>query len=216
MAYGATSMGIRVINAEDAAPEAKPVEIATYSARNLRTALNFPSGDKYRVKLLHMHGSLTYWESTSSDVRVKVPIEALRLHDLWEGLRTSSPGWRPSVVLANSLDKAKHVKAPPFDVAYEAFRAGLGEAEHWLIIGYSFRDQCVNEELRKEFSRRSQKPAVLVCTYGDDLKLEDIHRAFGWGAEDGSSWGWLSVNRQGAVGLEASFEWSMFTYEPEG
>ena len=47
-------------------------------------------------------------------------------------------------------------------------------------------------------------------TYGDELRRRDVERAFGWGAEDGSSKTWLAINRGGASGVETTHDWQDF------
>ncbi|MFP3821949.1 hypothetical protein SB658_24945, partial [Bacillus sp. SIMBA_008] len=86
-------------------------------------------------------------------------------------------------------------------------------SDSWLIVGYSFRDEPVNSKLRAEFSERAkeEKPRVLVVTYGEEPTLQEIESAFGWGKEDGSSANWLTVNRDGANGVEKTDDWSHFT-----
>lgn len=183
----------------------------TYTVTRLRTVANFPVGSRYRVRLLHLHGSLTYWHSIERDLHFKAPVELLRNHSLWAGLRHSKPKFRPTVVLANQRDKAHHVGRYPFKLAYETFEKGLHESQHWMVIGYSFRDACVNDILRNEFIRRKVKPQVLVSTYGDFPTTQEVERAFGWGAEDDSSSHWLTINREGAKGLQETLDWAVFT-----
>lgn len=204
---GVQFVEISVVDRDD--PDEPPV---TYRAQRLRTRLDFPPGDRYRVRLLHLHGSLTFWGEVDGEQYIKVPVHSLRDHDMWSGLREGEPKWRPAVVLANQRDKARHVERYPFALGYEGFAASLVESDHWLIIGYSFRDACVNDVLRAEFLRRKIKPSVLVSTFGDLPTREEIETAFGWGAEDTDS-RWLTINRQGVVGLEDSWEWALFTYD---
>ena len=202
---GYPPLTIKVTDREDAEAPAR-----TYSAWPLRREDDLPINR--RVKLLHLHGSLTYWHDSTDEQHIKLPIDVLRDHDLWSGLREGNPKWRPSVVLANQRDKARHVLKHPFKLAYEIFQKGLAKAEHWIIIGYSFRDACVNDILREEFMRASTKPRVLVCTYGDELTDSEVERAFGWGAAEGDSREWLLINRDGARGLKDSFEWALFNW----
>lgn len=182
----------------------------SYVGYPLRKQANFPTGSRYRVRLLHLHGSLTYWGHAEKDIHIKIPIDAIRRHHLWEDMREGNPEWRPDVVLANQRDKARHVERHPFKLAYEAFQSGLTESEHWLVIGYSFRDKCVNDILRNEFIVRAKKPIVLVSTYGELPTRSEVELAFGWGAEDGHS-DWLFINRDGAEGLEDTADWALFT-----
>ncbi len=174
----------------------------------LRTsASDFPPN---RVRLLHLHGSLTYWSNLERTVFAKIDTANLSSFDQWGAVRERSTNVRPVVVLANQRDKSAHVTEFPFSVAYEVFAAGLKASAHWLVVGYSFRDICVNDMLREEFSNRTDKPTVLVVTYGDQPARHDVERAFGWGAEDGDSESWLTINRGGANDMKDSLDWKNF------
>lgn len=173
----------------------------------LRTSLaEFPEN---RVRLLHLHGSLTYWSNMERTVFAKIDTGNLSRFDQWEAIRERKTDVRPVVVLANQRDKSEHVTQFPFSVAYEAFEQGLQNSVHWLVVGYSFRDACVNDVLRKEFSNRTEKPKVLVVTYGDKPTIHEVERAFGWGAEDGNPY-WLTINRGGASEMKDSSDWQTF------
>lgn len=163
-----------------------------------------------RVRLLHLHGSLTYWSNMEKTVFAKIDTSNLSHFDQWGAIRDRTTNVRPVVVLANQRDKSAHVAEFPFSLAYEVFEEGLSISSHWLIVGYSFRDICVNDLLRKEFSNRADKPSVLVVTYGDQPSDREVERAFGWGVEDGDSKSWLTVNRGGAVEMKDSQEWLSF------
>jgi hypothetical protein len=47
-------------------------------------------------------------------------------------------------------------------------------------------------------------------TYGDQPTTHDVERAFGWGAEDGDSESWLTINRGGATEMKDSLDWKNF------
>ncbi|MGC0238308.1 SIR2 family protein [Arthrobacter sp. SD76] len=174
----------------------------------LRTSTSdFPNR---RVRLLHLHGSLTYWSNMERTVFAKIDTANLAYFDQWGAVREGRTDVRPVVVLANQRDKSAHVTQFPFNVAYEAFEQGLQASSHWLVVGYSFRDICVNDMLRKEFSNRTDKPTVLVVTYGDQPSDHEVERAFGWGAEDGDSSPWLTINRGGANDMKDSLDWQNF------
>lgn len=209
MGRGVQSIPMRVIDSQTGEPTAA----VSYNAWPLRTTLDFPEGERYRVHLLHLHGSLVFWGQADGNLHVKVPIDALRNHDMWSGLRDGDTKWRPEVVLANQRDKAQHVEKYPFKLGYQGFAESLVTSDHWLIVGYSFRDVCVNDLLRAEFLKRRKKPSVLVSTYGDSPTRAEIEAAFGWGAEDDDS-RWLTINREGVVGLQDTWDWAMFLYVP--
>ncbi len=171
-------------------------------------ASDFPN--ERRVWLLHLHGSLTYWVTGDGKIYAKLPKEMLEGGGQWKAVREQSTNVRPVIVLANQRDKAEHVTRYPFSLAYEVFENALKEANHWLVIGYSFRDVPVNMMLQGEFTERDPKPNVLVVTYGNEPKRREVEKAFGWGIEDGSSKPWLTINRQGANGVQESDDWDHF------
>lgn len=55
----------------------------------------------------------------------------------------------------------------------------MKNASHWLIVGYSFRDACVNDLLNRSWETRRFPPKILVVTNSDNLKVEIIEDAFG-------------------------------------
>lgn len=188
------------------------VESETYEVPALRRAPgDFPSNR--RVQLLHLHGSLTFWADPEKDVYAKLDTNFLETYALWKAVRDDEVGVRPVVVLANQRDKSDHVQNYPFSLAYQMFEARLATSNHWLIIGYSFRDSCVNDRLRAYFAEREAggKPRVLVVTYGPSPTTREVERSLGWGAEDGDSSAWLTVFRDGADALEGSTAWEAFT-----
>ncbi|MFX4288292.1 hypothetical protein ACQ3I4_03270 [Zafaria sp. Z1313] len=181
----------------------------THTVQALRSSSGeFPDGK--RVRLLHLHGSLTFWATRDRKIYAKLPRELLEDGDQWRSVREQTTNVRPVVVLANRRDKAEHVARFPFSLAYEMFSDGLSNAEDWLVIGYSFKDHPVNSALRSEFIDREVKPRVLVVTYGEEPRRRDVERAFGWGTEDGSSKEWLTINRDGASGVEDTRDWERF------
>ncbi|MDN4640608.1 SIR2 family protein [Agreia sp. PsM10] len=173
-----------------------------------RDASDFPSSR--RIRLLHLHGSLTYWVNRDHSIHAKLPKELLDDRDQWEAVRKGTTDVRPAVVLANPRDKAQHVGEYPFSLAYEMFSLGLESADHWLIIGYSFKDAPVNKMLSDVFLDCEENPTVLVVTYGESPTRLEVERAFGWGADDGDSKDWLTINRRGANGVQDTKHWQRF------
>lgn len=180
--------------------------------RPLRTSNNFPT-DR-RIRLLHLHGSLTFWRRRAGGV-FKLPTHLLRNGDLWSGVRETRVTIRPEVILANQHDKSELIRKRPYALAYSAFAHSLGHSDHWLIIGYSFRDVCLNERLlHAMLQRKDSPPQVLISTFGDDLTRAQILKAFGWSVKADGPATWLTVNRDGAFDLVDSSEWLGFVWPP--
>lgn len=208
MARGYQSHVVTVTNEND---DGVVEELGEYEAYPLRSTLDFPKGPKYRIHLVHLHGSITFWRNRETGRNIKIPIEALREHRLLSDTENERRNFQPSVILANSRDKPDRVTEPPFSLGYSALSEGLQRSAHWLIVGYSFRDESVNSTLRSKFIRRADKPIVLVSTHGEELTRRTIEEALGWGAEDPSSKSWLLIDREGVEGLESRGEWNKFT-----
>ncbi|MCT1986759.1 SIR2 family protein [Dermacoccus abyssi] len=175
---------------------------------SLRKSGDFPS-DR-RILLLQLHGCICFWRDRRQGVTAKLSTDIVRDPEIWDAVRSGDTNIRPMVVLSSRHDKAQQVLEQPFNIAYEKFRESISTSNAWIVIGYSFRDAPVNELLRSEFLKRSNKPSVLISTYGTDLARVAVEQAFGWGAEDGSSDSWLTISRDGASGLEKSVEWEIF------
>lgn len=190
--YGRASLVIRNENGE---------ELGRYSGKPLRKSLDFPAQAKFR--LVHPHGSLTYWKRQSDGLVAKVEVEAIRSHDLFSNLEESTGNLMPAVVLANSREKPKRVREYPFSLAYDAMRNGLDAADHWLIVGYSFRDESVNDALRLALSKKKNKPKILISTYGNALTKESIEEAIGSNPA-------TLIDRDGVKGLQSRWLWDLF------
>src|SRR5699024_4482323 len=157
-----------------------------YKVYPLRETGNFPRD----VRLLGLHGSLTWWRDPKSGKVFKFPISAVRDHNMWSWIRSQEAEdelWLPQVVLSNQTNKAGQVAKQPFKLAYEEFGRALDSSVHWLIVGYSFRDLPLNDMLRSAFMRKLRRPKVLVITRGNYPTQASVEHALGWAATDGSS-----------------------------
>jgi SIR2-like domain len=185
----------------------------SFATKRLRlTKDEFMSLDERRLRLLHLHGSLTYWKFGSDDYR-KLPVDAVRNPAIWETYRSQNAFvGRPQVVLANQHEKAEHVTRYPYNLAYELAEADFKNASHWLIVGYSFRDICVNGLLGRCWEAREarkNRPAILVVTHGDGLEVETVEDALGWARGSAAS-NKLRIVRGGAFTLAGSAELNAF------
>lgn len=128
------------------------------------------SYESARLRLLHLHGSMTFWENRSEEEGsfnrfAKVRVETLS-EDWWANTREEDSDLRPAVILANAENKDRLVQSPPFNAAYAKFKTHLEESSKWIIVGYSFRDSAVNQllgnELRNKLSSRPDNFRLLV------------------------------------------------------
>lgn len=194
----------------------EPCEIGAekLSGHAIRATIDdFPDRDYRRVQLLHLHGSLTYWRTVDGSQICKLSREDVAKHGLFEKVRSRTTDLRPVVVLNRERQKVEDIKAHPFKLAYEALGRAIQHSDHWLIIGYSFRDVAVNDLLQSDFLARDDKPTVLVVTHGESLTEEAVLSALGWGAEDGAPT-WLHIDRAGADDVQERPSWQWFVNVP--
>ncbi len=140
-----------------------------------------------QVRLLHLHGSMTFWEVTNETRKgqlegdpnrfAKVPSPALESPEWWRNIRLATTDLEPAVVLANVQNKDRYVREAPFNAAYEQFKLHLGESSHWLIIGYSFRDEAVNALLRDVWRMRRSNGDI-----PEKILISDPNRELDWEA----------------------------------
>jgi hypothetical protein len=145
-----------------------------FRAFPLRTINDLPR----RIRLLNLHGAVTFWQV--GDDYLKIPLATARKTELWERYRNADIAAAPLIVLANQHDKADHVRLYPFNLAYEVAEDDFRDSDHWLIVGYSFRDTCVNDLLRRSWEVPRNRPKILIVTKGDNPTTNDVENAFGW------------------------------------
>ncbi len=147
----------------------------------MRTSVgDFPANR--RIRLVHPHGSLTWLRNPETGRVYRFDIGDLRNLDYWAAWRDGKTEWQPQVVLTNQSAKSSVVASQPFSLAYDVLYNRLVTADRWLIAGYSFRDECVNDLLASAWDDREDVPDVMVVTYGDGLTEEDILTGIGFNA----------------------------------
>ncbi|AQA03685.1 hypothetical protein BVC93_16070 [Mycobacterium sp. MS1601] len=174
-----------------------------FSAFPLRDKNNLP----HLIRLLDLHGAVTFWRVGNR--QVKIPLAIARKPELWERYRTGAIDAEPLVVLANQHDKIDHVKRDPFQLAYEIADTDFRDSEHWLIVGYSFKDTCVNDLLKRAWLARRQPPKILIVTMGDELTTGRIENVFGWETNKFAE-NRARIWRDGVTGLGESGLWKSF------
>lgn len=181
-----------------------------YPVLRLRaTEAEFMPLARRRLRLLHLHGSLTFWRFGADNYR-KLPVDAVR-STIWQTYRSEDTfSGQPLVILANQHEKTDYVTRYPYNLAYAVADTDFKNSDCWLIVGYSFRDICVNALLSQCWEARKSPPTILVSTYGEDLKSDTIEDAFGWTHGSAQSHN-LTIDRSGAFGLAASAGWRDFT-----
>jgi hypothetical protein len=171
---------------------------------------DFPLLSPGKIRLLHLHGSLTYWADEAQELFIKIKTEDLRQIDQWDSIRAHRNKARPVVVLTNQQSKTSKVRDFPFSLAYSMFGEGLEESRRWLIAGYSFRDHAANKLLREKYRSASLKPRILVVTLGEEPTDFEILRKLDIRPEETSQ---LTIFRDGVEKIIDSPDWLEFCSE---
>ncbi len=179
------------------------------AGRPLRSRVgDFPAR---RVTLLHLHGSLAWLRHPETGEMWRFNMNDLRRIDYWRNWRDGATEWAPEVVLTNQSAKSEVVTHQPFKLAYDMFQTRLLRADTWVIAGYSFRDECVNELLAKVWQQRLEPPKIMVVTKGNGLPEETVLEAVGYnpilrGDPDPATW--LYICRHGLEQAPKCSSWA--------
>lgn len=162
------------------------------------------------IRLLHLHGSLTWLRNTEGQV-YRFRASSLRDFRYWEKWRNDETDWQPVVVLTNQSAKTKLVTQEPYALAYSMTEEDFVKADRWLIAGYSFRDECVNAMLARAWEKRATPPDIMVIGFGADPSEDVVLRAIGYDPfvdahHDPSTF--LSIDRTGVESAIDGTPWS--------
>ncbi|OME66039.1 hypothetical protein BSK65_22940 [Paenibacillus odorifer] len=138
---------------------------------------------KRRIRLHHLHGSLSSFKHLDDGRLFKITTESLRSANLYNNLFDLNI--IPSIVTGGG--KSAKVQQSPFSFYYNEFKKAMYIEEELcdelVIIGYSFRDDHINEAIseRLALSRRRENPfpiKISIIDYAatDDQKNEFITR----------------------------------------
>lgn len=130
---------------------------------------------KRRIRLHHLHGSLSSFKHLDDGRLFKITTESLRSANLYNNLFDLNI--IPSIVTGGG--KSAKVQQSPFSFYYNEFKKAMYIEEEicdeLVIIGYSFRDNHINEAIceRLALSRRKENPLSLKISIIDYAATED-------------------------------------------
>ena len=145
-----------------------------------------------KVKLHHLHGSLSSFKDIQTGKTFKITTEALRNNDVYS--KIFDLNITPSIVTGGG--KSSKIQEMPFNFYYNNFRRLLTDennlCDELYIIGYSFRDEHINTSIceRLKLGRRKKDPIYLQKLLIVDYKpneedqrkfIEDINLALDLG-----------------------------------
>lgn len=124
-----------------------------------------------KVRLHHLHGSLSSFRDIYSGKIFKITTESLRQNKIYE--KIFDHDITPSIVTGGG--KSVKVQENPFNFYYNEFKRKLGDenncCENLYIIGYSFRDDHINKALKRRLSFERKKENTKLL---NEIKIVDF------------------------------------------
>lgn len=144
-----------------------------------------------RIRLHHLHGSLSSFKRLSDGRIFKLKVEDIRLDELYRNI--SSKELFPSIITGGF--KSKKVQRLPFSYYYGKFKEKMVDPENLCeelyIVGYSFRDEHINNAISERLKIGRGKNGIplnkfVIVDYKkeevDQLKfIQDVNNALGLG-----------------------------------
>lgn len=134
---------------------------------------------KRKIRLHHLHGSLSSFKRLEDGRVFKLKTEDIRLKDFYRKLDTSK--YFPSIITGGY--KSAKIQMSPFNYYYNEFKEKMMDPDNicdeLYIIGYSFRDEHINEAIieRLKLSRATgEKCRPLNKFVIVDYKAEEIDK----------------------------------------
>ncbi|MGG4018882.1 SIR2 family protein [Priestia megaterium] len=134
-------------------------------------------GEK-RIRLHHLHGSLSSFKRLEDGRIFKLRTTDMRLGDIYK--RVNEHDLIPSIITGGY--KSNKVQTSPFDYYYREFQKRMINPKHLCeelyIVGYSFRDSHINKAIsdRLKLERTKEQPKKLsklvIVDYQDNLEKQ--------------------------------------------
>lgn len=140
-----------------------------------------------RIRLYHLHGSLSSFKRLSDGRVFKLRTEDIRLSDMYRKLDVNK--MFPSIITGGF--KSRKIQTTPFNYYYGKFKEKMVDPENLCdelyIIGYSFRDEHINNAIserlrihRKKDGKRINKLIIVDYKVSEEEQekfIEDVNSA---------------------------------------
>ena len=118
------------------------------------------AGGPPAIRLYKLHGSLD-WKYTAKHGVLRIDYDGA----------SDSAHHKDTVIHPSLADNGRELALDPYRTIHDSFRKGLGSSDACVVVGFSFRDPHIADELRK-FAEQHDKILIAV---GPDA-YEDVHR----------------------------------------
>tara|TARA_B100000949_G_scaffold176783_1_gene157539 strand:- start:591 stop:1724 length:1134 start_codon:yes stop_codon:yes gene_type:complete len=139
-------------------------------------------GDDYtdaNVELHHLHGSLSLFYDYSRNKAIKFRSEDIFIHDVYE--RISKENWTLTPAIITGGGKSLKMNEYPFEFYFRNLKdlSTYGKYNKLFIVGYSFRDEHINELIKRWMrSVEDYTKALLIVDYKTDEKTREEFKNF--------------------------------------
>lgn len=131
------------------------------------------------VELHHLHGSLSLFYDYARNKAIKFKSDDIFIHDVYK--RISSENWTLAPAIITGGGKSLKMNEYPFEFYFRNLKdlSTYGKYNKLFIVGYSFRDEHVNELLKRwMLSVEDYSKALLIVDYKTDELGKDEFKKF--------------------------------------
>lgn len=131
------------------------------------------------VELHHLHGSLSLFYDYTRNKAIKFKSQDIFTHDVYN--RISDENWTLTPAIITGGGKSLKMNEYPFEFYFRNFKdlSTYGKYNKLFIVGYSFRDEHINELIKRWMkSVEDYSKALLIVDYKTDEKGKEDFKTF--------------------------------------
>ena len=129
--------------------------------------------DQRKIELHHLHGSLSLFYDFSQNRAFKYKSEDIGIEAVYKKIYKENLPLVPAIITGGG--KSEKIVEYPFDYYYRAIKdlCDLGQASKFFIIGYSFRDEHINDLISRWMNSVEEYSKGLLII---DYKVDDVDK----------------------------------------
>jgi len=131
------------------------------------------------IQLHHLHGSLSLFYDTDRDRVTKLRSGDIEIEEIYQTIHDQALPLIPAIITGGG--KSKKITQYPFDYYYRSMKdvCDFGDATQLFIVGYSFRDDHINDLIQRwTGSVQDYKKGLLITDFKPDLDRQKEFRTF--------------------------------------
>jgi len=132
-----------------------------------------------KVELHHLHGSLSLFYDYKRNKTIKFKNEDILINDIYKKIHIENWTLYPAIITGGG--KSLKVTEYPFEFYYRSFKdvSTYGKYNKLFIVGYSFRDEHINDLIKRWAKSVSDyTKGLLIVDFKTDLNAQNDFKIF--------------------------------------